>query len=544
MRRWIYIVGLVIPFLATSQIASNKGRFTIEFDRGCPPFTVNISALEDFNEVTTLYSFVDSIGFINDTTFTYLNSGAYSIVQLVAKDSLNGELLTDKQDTLTIEVVEPQKPEIEIAQCSNSQIEVTSIDSFYDAIRVYFSPFDSVTLTTNQSSNYTFNSITTQTIRLKGLFTDANEVCQEYEEEIIPLSSIPTPELRSASIKQTCRDRYSLYISLDTVLAEVIYRITLEQNGSTLLYDDFLDTTDLVINDIPFTNADYCASLQTFNPCNNMTQSGNQICATPSELSLSPFESLYSSYEGSGIYINLDQVNSGSFEVSRSFNGVTFESRNTIDGSFRDPISSSSRQYFYQIDYRDECGEILYSAETNPPLVEADELNDNRYEIQFIAATNSLDIPDQTTYSIGSDGLQTSEPINSGSFTLNLNPENGASTQQLSASSSYTSGITVNSNTLSLRYEFVVYVPSAFTPNGDGMNDLLEFFGVPSENATVKIYSRWGQTIYSSNDLTIGWDGKVAGRRAQAGTYFYEILFETNTGDILRQRGNFVLLEN
>jgi len=229
--------------------------------------------------------------------------------------------------------------------------------------------------------------------------------------------------------------------------------------------------------------------------------------------------------------------------VERRVDDGAFSSIGTQEGSFQDPIGSLARRFSYRINYRDECGEILYTAETNPPLVSADEIDDNSYQIVFTPAVNSLDPPIETVYQVGSDGSFSSEPVPSNSFSINLDPNNGVPSQSLSASSNYDQGLTLRSNTLLLRYEFVVYVPSAFTPNGDLINDELEFFGVPSANATVNIYSRWGQTIYTSNDLSIGWDGFVAGKPAPSGTYFYEIFFETTTGDKLRQRGKFVLLE-
>lgn len=540
MRNWTYTVVLIvfIPSLSLAQSLSSKGRFSVEFNKGCGPLTVNISSLDDFGDVTRLYSYLDPEVFTNDTTFTYDAVGSFQIIQVVGKDSLDG----GKLDTLFIEVVAPQKPVIEATRCSGLEVSFQSEDDFYDAIRIYYSPTDSVTLTIKESSTYTFSTSDTQTIKLKGLFNNADEVCQEYVEEIDPIPDLPSPEIISASIKQLCRDSYALYITLSEVIENVNYRISLNQQGSTILFDGFPDSTYLIIQDIPFIEADYCIVVDTFDPCNNATQSSNQVCASPTTLSLSPFETLYSTYNESSIYINLDEVGLGTFEIARKFEGSAFQSRGEKEGSFDDPIGSSSRKYFYMIRYRDVCGEVLFNAETNPPLVDVEEIDDNRYEVIVTPANNSLRELSESTYQVGHSGSFSTEQVNSNSFSLNLSPENGGTSQILSIQTSYDNGIILNSNTQTLRYEFIVYVPSAFTPNGDGTNDLLEFFGVPSNNAHVNIYSRGGQKIYSSNDLSEGWDGRVAGKRVQSGTYFYEIFFETTTGDKLRQRGTFVLL--
>lgn len=529
---------ILLPSLSFAQALSSKGRFSIEFDRGCAPFTVNVTILDNFTDVERFYYYEDPNILTSDTTFTFTSVGSFTIVQVN-----NNSAIADKTDTLTIEVIEPQRPEISVTRCANNEVTFTSIDRFYDSIRLYYSSTDSVTLQPNQSNSYAFSNSGTQTIRLKGLFNNADEVCLEYFEDIDPIANLPAPEIMTASVKQLCRDSYALYLTLSEVLDNVNYRINLEQQGLTTLYDGFLDSTDLIIQDIPFKVADYCITVETLDPCVNTRQSGNPICDSPTSLSLSPFQSLYSTYNGSSIYINLDEVSLGTFEVERRFEGSDFQSRGIKEGSFEDPIGSITRAYYYRINYRDFCGEILFTAETNPPLVDAVEIDDNRYEVLFIQANNALETLNETTYRVGNEGSFATETINANSFNINLSPENGGPTQLLTVQSRYDNNLILNSNTQTLRYEFVVYVPSAFTPNGDGMNDLLEFFGVPSENASVNIYSRWGQTIYSSEDLSKGWDGIVSGKSAPSGTYFYEIFFETTSGNKLRQRGTFVLLE-
>ncbi|MGN0030084.1 MAG: gliding motility-associated C-terminal domain-containing protein [Marinilabiliaceae bacterium] len=63
--------------------------------------------------------------------------------------------------------------------------------------------------------------------------------------------------------------------------------------------------------------------------------------------------------------------------------------------------------------------------------------------------------------------------------------------------------------------------PNAFTPNGDGTNDIF----LPSFRSLRKyeltIYNRWGKRVFTSNDPTKGWDGNEHGREAAAGTYYY-----------------------
>ena len=66
------------------------------------------------------------------------------------------------------------------------------------------------------------------------------------------------------------------------------------------------------------------------------------------------------------------------------------------------------------------------------------------------------------------------------------------------------------------------YVPSAFTPNQDGVNDLFRVFG-NAATYQIKIFNRWGQLVYTSNDIQHGWDGKYKGKPAYADVYSYLI---------------------
>ncbi len=70
------------------------------------------------------------------------------------------------------------------------------------------------------------------------------------------------------------------------------------------------------------------------------------------------------------------------------------------------------------------------------------------------------------------------------------------------------------------------FVPNAFTPNGDGINDTWNIKFADS-NCTVNIFNRWGQTVFSSIGYGIPWDGNYRGTPLPAGTYYYIINFDS-----------------
>jgi gliding motility-associated-like protein len=67
-------------------------------------------------------------------------------------------------------------------------------------------------------------------------------------------------------------------------------------------------------------------------------------------------------------------------------------------------------------------------------------------------------------------------------------------------------------------------IPSAFTPNGDGLNDMFRPACIAFQNLVdFRIYNRWGQQIFYSNSAKVGWDGTFNGVPQDMGTYFYLI---------------------
>lgn len=87
-----------------------------------------------------------------------------------------------------------------------------------------------------------------------------------------------------------------------------------------------------------------------------------------------------------------------------------------------------------------------------------------------------------------------------------------------------------------------VFVPSAFSPNGDGHND--EFIvAVPNlRQATLIIFNRWGEAIYRSNDMSIGWDGTYKEKSVQEGVYVFMIEGIGVDGSNFRRSGTVTLI--
>lgn len=89
----------------------------------------------------------------------------------------------------------------------------------------------------------------------------------------------------------------------------------------------------------------------------------------------------------------------------------------------------------------------------------------------------------------------------------------------------------------------IAEVPNGFTPNGDGIND--EIFVLNHSVSSLlefSIYNRWGEQIFTTNSVTVGWDGKINGKEAEMGTYVYVLRYVDLNEGTLMKAGNITLV--
>ncbi|MBP1673575.1 MAG: C-terminal target protein [Bacteroidetes bacterium] len=90
----------------------------------------------------------------------------------------------------------------------------------------------------------------------------------------------------------------------------------------------------------------------------------------------------------------------------------------------------------------------------------------------------------------------------------------------------------------------IIYIPNSFTPNNDGLNDIFKpaCSFVREEGYSLKIFNRWGEEIFFSNDIQYGWDGTHNAQAAPSGTYSYIILYENLFGQQFRKIGSINII--
>ncbi len=133
------------------------------------------------------------------------------------------------------------------------------------------------------------------------------------------------------------------------------------------------------------------------------------------------------------------------------------------------------------------------------------------------------------------------------------NPTMQSTTVTVESTTIYTlnvsDGICEKSDTVLVKaYSFIcgepfIYVPNAFSPNGDNENDVLYVRGQLIEGMVFRIFDRWGEMVFESFDRLIGWDGTFRGKALDPDVYDYYLKATCIDGEESIIKGNISLLK-
>lgn len=88
-----------------------------------------------------------------------------------------------------------------------------------------------------------------------------------------------------------------------------------------------------------------------------------------------------------------------------------------------------------------------------------------------------------------------------------------------------------------------IFVPSAFTPNSDGLNDVIKpFLSMQYELHNFSVFNRWGEVIFTTANRNSGWDGKIKNVIQPPGLYIWFIRVTDRSGNMVERKGSFVLI--
>ena len=87
-----------------------------------------------------------------------------------------------------------------------------------------------------------------------------------------------------------------------------------------------------------------------------------------------------------------------------------------------------------------------------------------------------------------------------------------------------------------------IYIPDAFTPNGDGNNDVLLVRGRFITTMQLKVFDRWGELVFETTDQDVGWDGTYKGKPVDPAVFVYWLKAVCADGQSFLKKGNITVI--
>lgn len=99
------------------------------------------------------------------------------------------------------------------------------------------------------------------------------------------------------------------------------------------------------------------------------------------------------------------------------------------------------------------------------------------------------------------------------------------------------------SNVVELNKATTFFMPNAFTPDNDGVNDTFGMTGQNVKDFKMQIFNRWGEVLFESNNPNDRWDGTYQGDKVQEGVYVYTVEgYRALSGKRIQKTGTVTVL--
>ncbi|MFD0793495.1 gliding motility-associated C-terminal domain-containing protein [Mucilaginibacter litoreus] len=358
----------------------------------------------------------------------------------------------------------------------------------------------------------------------------------------VTVATAPSAPMLTDNTLNTCRGTQAT-LSIANPQAGVTYRWFNSSTGGTALFTGISFTTP-VLN----ANATYYAEAVNATGCPSATRTSVTV-----NVSAAPAAPQVST-QGTRICPNnstvLTATNNGSVTVNW-YATATGGTALASGATFTTPVLTTTTTYYAEAVNNTGCPSATRTPVTvtilgplPAPVVTV--LNTTTSSVTFTYAA----VPDAAGYEVSLDNGSTFTTPSSGPTGLThivsgLNPNQsvtivvralGATSCQQSANSVAVTGTAANP------FGDGIFVPNAFTPNGDGNNDVLYVYGNTIQKVNFSVYDQWGQQQFRSTNLSSGWDGTYKGHAQPVGVYVYYLEATLNNGQIVKKKGTVTLI--
>jgi gliding motility-associated-like protein len=201
----------------------------------------------------------------------------------------------------------------------------------------------------------------------------------------------------------------------------------------------------------------------------------------------------------------------------------------------------------YKISYTDACGNKSTQSPEACPIFVTGSLGDNNViTLNWNEYTGWKNGVDHYVVEKFSEGGQLLQSFNVGIATTLVDDEEDFVNQiyiyRITAIANDGGVSNSISNSITIIKEPNLSSPAAFTPNGDNLNDVFQVFAQFTEAIEFKIFNRWGELLFITNDLGKAWDGTYKGSAMPEGTYVFRAFLTDMAGRTSERSGTVVLL--
>ena len=227
----------------------------------------------------------------------------------------------------------------------------------------------------------------------------------------------------------------------------------------------------------------------------------------------------------------------------------------SVDGGPYEPVGRPTNATFTdenaRLDLEGYCYRVRYTDACNNPSAESGDACPVRLQVESGPETDRLGWSPYREWAAGVTGYTLEKLDATGRLLSSRDAGSGTAAtepfdtvQQVIRYRVRTGGPGLESfsNEVEIRRPVRVFLPEAFSPNGDRVNDVYTVKGRFIASLEMVIYDRWGATVFVSDRLENGWDGTLGGQPAPAGAYVCLVRVTDQTGRRTTQRGGVLLI--
>ncbi len=524
---------------------SEQGKFTVSQIRGCAPLNVAITSetIPPGNTNSSIFAF-DYGGKINGTInfnrdqdyrdTTYAVPGIYKILWILGSPT----------DSITIEVLEPRPPQFRVYTCINNSILIARTGDYYDRLQIDFG--DGITIETAANETvYPYGTPGTYSITVRGLFENADsQFCAVGDTTITTINTLTVASLTGVAVESASTVR----VDYQLPNPNVSYRLEVAEAGT----DDFTfarynlnDPEALLVNNPAFrlTEQSYCFRVVAINRCDEaLNLVSNTICSI----------ALQGEAQDQQNQLTWQNPDFSEYQVRRDGEPLT----TTADREFLDTQVECQQAYQYRVRAENAAGSSTSAPLTLTAISEAISPAPDSVVVQPVGT--QLQVAWRQTSGISNYYVYRSQNGQDAVLYDSVRTEDVANAPyqdpNVAVGETYCYQLAYRDNcgNESARSEAgcaaiptrgEIHFPNAFTPNGDGRNDVFVYTVRLIEYVELRIYNRWGELLFQSDTMEEGWDGSYQGAMAPQGTYLFRADVVDQLGNRFIQQGRLLLLQ-